>query len=47
MSNIPPMFYALHDWLICDGVTWIHLKLGLVYFTASQVATVPAIASIR
>ena len=42
-SHIPADDYTLHDWLICDGSAWVHLKLGLVYFTASQVAVIPAI----
>lgn len=45
-SNIPADNYVLHDWIICDGTVWIHLKLGLVYFVASQIGVVPAINSL-
>ena len=44
VGNIPMEDYVLHDWLICDGAVWVHLKLGLVYFAASQVAVTPTIA---
>ena len=43
-SHAPQESYVLHDWLICDGAVWVHLKLGLVYFGASQVSVQPTIA---
>ena len=42
-SNIPPGNYVLSDWIVSDGQEWVWLQLGLVYFTAAQVATIPAI----
>ena len=42
-SNIPPGTYVRSDWLVCDGTTWVWLKLGLVYFTASEVEVLPPI----
>jgi len=42
-SNIPYEAYVLHDWLICDGTSWVHLKLGLLYFTATQIAVIPSV----
>ena len=43
-SNIPPGNYVLSDWIVSDGINWVWLQLGLVHFTASEVATLPAIA---
>jgi hypothetical protein len=46
-SFIPPLgpgqTYTEHDWIINDGTVWVHLMLGLVYFTASQIAVLPTI----
>jgi Chaperone of endosialidase len=42
-SNIPPGTYVRSDWLVCDGTAWIWLKLGLAYFTASEVAVLPTL----
>lgn len=42
-SNIPADDYTQHDWLICDGTVWVHLKLGLKFFTASEIAVIPPI----
>ena len=48
-SHIPPVYppstYTQHDWLISDGDVWVHLMLGLVYFTASQIAVLPQVYS--
>lgn len=41
----PGVVYTKHDWLICDGTVWVHLRLGLVYFTANQIAVLPLIIS--
>lgn len=45
---IPPLpantgEYVRGDWFISDGIEWVFLPLGLVYFTASAVATEPPI----
>jgi phage baseplate assembly protein gpV len=42
-SNIPPGDYVRSDWLVTDSTQWIWLQLGLVYFTAAEVETLPPI----
>jgi hypothetical protein len=45
-GNIPSDTYTPGDWIVCDGLQWVHLGIGQTTVLASQVAISPAIGSL-
>ena len=42
-GNMPADNYAMHDWIVCDGVSWQRLDVGATASTASTTAVMPPI----
>jgi hypothetical protein len=42
-SHMPADDYAMHDWIVCDGVNWQRLDVGATASTASTTSVMPVI----